>query len=382
MNIVIIANGYPNRQEPQFGCFEKEQAIALSKMGHKIAILYVDGRFRTYYRQIGVTHVVDNGIDIYGMYYFPMFFLNKISNRLYYWVRKKMLLRLFQQYLKEYKLPDLIYAHFLYNISYAVYLKKKYHIPLVGMEHWSILNSDNLDAYVKFRGQIAYQGADKIIAVSDSLRQQIYRHFQKESVVIHNMIAEEFVAIQAVNRASDNNCNLIAVGSLLKRKGFDILITAMQEVIKQCPSCQLKIVGEGKERDELEKMISQYGLIEHVKLLGRKRKEEIITLLMDSDIFISSSRSENFSVAVLEALSVGLPVVATICGGIKECINDSNGVLVPIENSQMLSQAIVDVCHNLERYDKQVISDNCKSRFAPSVIASQLTDIFELVISK
>ncbi len=382
MNIVVIANGYPTKQDPQYGCFEKEQAIALSKLGHKVSILYVDGRFRTYRRKFGITRTVDNDIEIYGLYYFPTFFLNKISNQLQYWVRKKMLLKVFKQYLKTHLLPDIVYAHFLYNISCAVYLKEKYHIPLVGMEHWSALNKEKLSAFVIYRGNIAYQGADRIIAVSESLKQQIYKHFQKDSVVVHNMIAEEFATFQVSSREINNNLELITIGSLLKVKGFDILIDAMQEVVKQCPSVMLKIIGDGVERTKLEKMISLYGLTEHVKLLGRKSKEEIIFLLKNSDVFISSSRSENFSVAILEALSVGLPVVATSCGGSKECIDFSNGVLVPVEDSQALAQGIVKVCHDLNQYDKYKISEACKARFAPSVIARQVINVFDQVISR
>lgn len=74
MNIVIIANGYPTCREPQYGCFEKDQAIALQKEGHKVSILYVDGRFRKYYRRIGITHLQENNIDIYGLYLFPTAF--------------------------------------------------------------------------------------------------------------------------------------------------------------------------------------------------------------------------------------------------------------------------------------------------------------------
>ena len=134
MNIVIIANGYPNNREPQYGCFEKDQAIALQKEGHKVCILYVDGRFRKYYRRIGITHLQESSIDIYGLYLFPMF-LSKMNYKLYYWLKSRMLDWVFSYMLRRQEKPDIIYAHFLYNISYAVYLKEKYNIPLVGMEH-------------------------------------------------------------------------------------------------------------------------------------------------------------------------------------------------------------------------------------------------------
>ena len=79
MKICIIANGYPTKLEPQFGCFEKDQALALKKAGHQVCILYVDCRFRYYWRKIGVTHIKDNDINIWGIYLFPMALLNAIN---------------------------------------------------------------------------------------------------------------------------------------------------------------------------------------------------------------------------------------------------------------------------------------------------------------
>ena len=69
MKICIIANGYPTPQEPQWGCFEKDQAMALKKQGHDITVLYVDGTL--FKHNVGITHKVDNGINIYGISYFP-----------------------------------------------------------------------------------------------------------------------------------------------------------------------------------------------------------------------------------------------------------------------------------------------------------------------
>ena len=131
----------------------------------------------------------------------------------------------------------------------------------------------------------------------------------------------------------------------------------------------------------MKRQIKQCRLENKIKLLGRKSKQEIISILQESDVFISSSSSENFSVAVLEALSAGLPVVATLCGGIKECIDEKNGLLVPVEDVNALADAIVNICKNIDNYDRKAIAENCKQRFAPSVIAKQLTDIFEEVIA-
>ena len=382
MNIVIIANGYPTCREPQYGCFEKDQAIALQKEGHKVSILYVDGRFRKYYRRIGITHLQENNIDIYGLYLFPTAFSLKMSCKLHYWLRTRMLDSVFSYMLKKQEKPDIIYAHFLYNIAYAVYLKEKYNIPLVGMEHWSGVNQSKLSSDIIYRGQIAYQGANRIIAVSNSLKEQIYNHFKRDATVIHNMVNEEFFQMPIRKYTNRDKLIYISIGSLFYIKGHDILIKALSEVAQYTLDWELRIVGGGSEEKNLQNLIKQLGLENNIKIIGRRNKQEISSLLYDSDIFILPSRSENFSVAVLEALSAGLPVVATTCGGIRECINEKNGVLVSVEDVSGLAKSILDISKNIELYDKQFIADECKRRFSPSVISKEITDVFREVINE
>lgn len=382
MNIAIITNGYPTSKEPQYGCFERDQAVALQKMGHKITILYVDGRLRKMWRKIGVTHIVENGIDVYNVFLFPTFMINRISFKLDAWLKAKMLKMVFKCMLREQERPDLIYAHFLYNIYYATFLKKKYNIPLVGIEHWSVLNQTELPKNIRYCGDIAYSISDKLIAVAASLQKQIYKHFHKDSIVVHNMVGEVFFQKPIINHSINGRISLITVGSLLPRKGFDVLIEALSCLRLPRSYWNLKIVGGGIEEIKLRKLIKRHNLDDNIELVGKKNKQEIITLLHDSDAFILSSRAENFSVAVLEALSVGLPVVATICGGIRECIDERNGILVPVGDVSSLANAITQICINIGRYNRLAIAEECKKRFAPTIIANQLTEIFENVVAK
>ena len=293
-----------------------------------------------------------------------------------------MLDSVFSYMLKKQEKPDIIYAHFLYNIAYAVYLKEKYNIPLVGMEHWSGVNQSKLSSDIIYRGQIAYQGANRIIAVSNSLKEQIYNHFKRDATVIHNMVNEEFFQMPIRKYTNRDKLIYISIGSLFYIKGHDILIKALSEVAQYTLDWELRIVGGGSEEKNLQNLIKQLGLENNIKIIGRRNKQEIISLLYDSDIFILPSRSENFSVAVLEALSAGLPVVATTCGGIRECINEKNGVLVSVEDVSGLAKSILDISKNIELYDKQFIADECKRRFSPSVISKEITDVFREVINE
>ena len=105
-------------------------------------------------------------------------------------------------------------------------------------------------------------------------------------------------------------------------------------------------------------------------------------ILKNSSIFLLPSRNENFSVAVLEALACGLPVIASICGGIRECINEKNGLLFPVDDVEKLAQSILYAVQHLDKYDRKAIAEDCQARFSPEVIAKQLTQIFEDTIKK
>ena len=156
----------------------------------------------------------------------------------------------------------------------------------------------------------------------------------------------------------------------------------MSEVARYSLDWELRIVGGGPEEKNLQNLIKQLGLESNIKMIGQKNKQEIKSLLYDSDVFIFSSRAENFSVAVLEALSAGLPVVATTCGGIRECIHERNGILVPVEDISELAKSISDISKNIELYDKQSIADECKKFFSPSVITKEITDVFRDVVNE
>lgn len=380
MKIVIIANGYPNKHDPQWGCFEKDQAVALKNLGHDVCIMYVDRRFRTYWRKIGLTRFRDNGIAVFGIYWFPLLGLKTIMSKFHFRLVTLMQEKVFLSILKYWGKPDVIYAHYLYNISFATELKERYGIPLVGIEHWSELTKSELPPLLRFWGETAYGKADRILAVSESLRSHIKRHFGQESTVVYDMLGVEFVSAPIPNHSLNGNFTFVAVGSLIQRKGYDILIEAFRQSGLSQSGCKVVIVGSGPEYDNLKSQIQCANLHDSVLLAGRKSKEEILSILTNSHAFILSSRAETFGVACIEALSQGLPCIATICGGPEEYINDGNGLLIPVNDVAALVSAMKTMYENYCLYDYATIAAETRRRFSPQTVAKQLTDIFKEII--
>ena len=378
MYILVISRGIPSNKDPQWGCFEKDQAEALAAIGHKVVVISVDGRMRFYWRKLGVTKLCINDIYYFDIFLFPSNVIRSICGGLYYKLKSFQLQYLYRRVLVEFGKPDVIYSHYLLNSYVALDLKNKYDIPLVAIEHWSEINKPILRRDVKKIGSITYNGVDKIISVSESLRQMIFKHFGRDSVVVHNLVGSGFSYIPICPK---DTFDFVSVGSLIKIKGYDVLINAFAKM----PDINRKrvfIIGDGPERHNLQMMITKLGLGENVFLLGRKGKIEILDVLSKCDVYVSSSHNENFSVSVLEALSIGLPIVATICGGIRECVNDTNGLLVPVNDVDELSFAMMKIQKNIHSYDRVQIAKDFDANFSSESIASKLTDVFKSVVNK
>ena len=364
MNILMIARGYPTPKEPQWGCFEQDQAEALQRYGHRVIVVCVDSRFLWRIRKIGTTIYDKDEVVYYNSFWIPGAIVSLLGGgKLSLHIRRLQLLRLYKMIVAKYGKPDIIYGQFFANTAMGVILKQKFNIPLIGIEHAGRFNNDKLDNHTKYLSNFAYSNTDAIIAVSDSLKQRLYYHFHKDSFVVHNLVASIFETKKPDTLKKQKAFQFVSTGSLLYGKGFDLLIIAFKKSKLWEKGARLIIIGEGVEKNNLQKM-------------------KIADILCASHAFVLASRSENFSVAVLEALSVGLPVVATICGGIKECIDEKNGLLVPVEDIDALSKALVTMHDDYARFDAKHIVSDYQNRFSSTVIARQLTEIFEGVIKK
>lgn len=129
------------------------------------------------------------------------------------------------------------------------------------------------------------------------------------------------------------------VGRLQAVKDQATLVQAFARVHQAAPETRLLLIGDGALRAELEQRVVQQGLGDVVRFLGDRG--DVDRLLRGLDIFALSSRSEGYSVALLEACAAGLPIVATDVGGNREIVRDqANGLLVPAADPEALAAAL------------------------------------------
>ena len=379
MNILIISRGIPTSQDPQWGSFEFDQAKALAKLGHSVCIASVDSRFRLFWRKLGLTIEEREGVRCYNYFLCPGIITGILGSKFKNNVKSWQWQQIIQEINKRERKIDVIYSHYLSNSYYAVHFLKNIHAPIVSIEHWSKLNIEPLPSDIHKMAIETYPQVQQVITVAKSLQDRLENLFGIKAKVIYNLVGDEF---HYSPTKSNNTVHFITTGSLVYRKGFDLFAKAFAKLNLPKEQWELNIIGEGEEHQHLRQQIIDAGLQDNIHLVGSKNKIEIAKLLNESDVFVLPSRNENFSVAVLEALACGLPVVASICGGIRECIDEKNGLLFEVDDVEGLAKCLKHMYGHYQEYDRQAIADNCQSRFSSEVIAKQLTEIFEEVVSK
>ncbi len=138
-----------------------------------------------------------------------------------------------------------------------------------------------------------------------------------------------------------------AVGRLSEEKGYDLLIRAVDHLIRKGYDVALLIVGEGNQREKLEALLSELGRGDRIRLLGFQ--SDVVPLYEAMDLFVLSSLSEGLPNVVLEAMALEVPVVATQIAGIPRLIEDGkNGLLVDPGAFEPLAEAIARLVDNKE----------------------------------
>lgn len=375
MYILIVARNFPTKNYPLGGIFEFDQAQALQKQGHKVVYLALDMRSIRRKRKLGKYWTQIDGIDILCIS-IP---LGRIPANLMYEIGKLGLKLYYKDILKKYGKPDIIHAHFSGIGLMASVLKEKFIIPLVITEHSSNINKTHLKKQVKNLALKSYKNSDKLITVSSALHDKVLEHFDINSKIVHNIVDTK--KFKFTKKRKTTSFTFISVGNLKYGKGFDILIEAFKKAdLNQ--NIRLKIIGEGKERKNLQIQIDKNGLNEQIELLGFLNRDEISKVMQECDAFVLASRGETFGVVYIEAMLAGLPVIATACGGPEDFVNHENGLLIPVDDVNALSEALIKMYQSIKQYNKKAISENCKNNFSPENIANQLTKIYHKILNK
>jgi glycosyltransferase involved in cell wall biosynthesis len=190
----------------------------------------------------------------------------------------------------------------------------------------------------------AYQFAHKVVANSRAAadRLRLERVPAGRVATVSNGIDS---CAFAVTRSRRPLRKITVVANLRKEKGHDVLIDAAPEILRHFPDASFDVVGAGAELEALQARANAQGVSDAFTFTGYEA--DVAQRLKDADIFVLPSRSEAFPNAILEAMSAGLPIVASAVGGILELIQDGRtGLLVAPGDPHALAHSVCRLMSN------------------------------------
>ena len=143
---------------------------------------------------------------------------------------------------------------------------------------------------------------------------------------------------------------------------------------------RLAVIGHGPERPALESLATSLGLGERVRFTGRLSRQEMALEYGQATGFALASHAETFGVVWAEALSAGLPVLATRCGGPEDFVSSDNGVLVE-DDPAALEAGMAELCAGIDeaRWDAAELSARTAARFSAEAVVAQLREVYAAV---
>jgi starch synthase len=279
--------------------------------------------------------------------------------------------------------PALIHCHDWYAFPAAQALSKRFAIPVVGTAH------STSEPIVRWWGQLPdeevvrqekalYFNADSLITVSHSMgriiqaahglpdtRISIVHNGLNVAPFMHPTANGEAIAKMRRSVAAWDEKIIIYAGRLTPQKGISALFAAASQVIKEMPKAKYLIAGEADSLESskmLKSLTAKYpDLRNRVKLLGRLSRKQLALLYQVADIAVVPSIYEPFGYAAIEAMSAGVPVIATNGGGFLEIIeHGKTGLLVNVrENGGGLRAVEVD---ELIAAQLNLLSDSVRAR--------------------
>jgi glycosyltransferase involved in cell wall biosynthesis len=281
--------------------------------------------------------------------------------------------------------PDIIHIHQLCDTDvFICEWALRNHIPIVMSEHLLYVRHQ-INNFERLKEKVFSQ-VDKVLCASNYQYRTLLTNgikFKKVEI-IGNLIVDTF--IPETFKPQYGSRNIVFVASHLADKDIDILLDAIELLKSKHFEVYLDIIGiepdknyqiENNYQYNLQAVLESRNLLDVIHLKGRKNRQELLESYQNYSFLVSSSLSETFGVGVAEAIAYGLPVVCTDSGGIREFVDISNGIIVPIRNSQKLAVAIEEMFEKRLMYNPTEISERIVKKYGVHAFRKKLLRVYD-----
>ncbi len=374
-HILFISDWYPHADRPFDGIFIQKLAQCIQyQPGWQVSNI----SFHSHDKGYLVKEQVHNGIHEVRLFY-P----EKAPKLLRHWRMYQMIKEAAERLAATYGPVQLIQANIMpFAALYAYRLARKWRIPFGIREGYSVYLDDQFLDFPWFKRKLTRFVAHKsdfLVAISAALGKALQRHFPKVNpVIIPNPVLREIPKA----RSAPTTPTLVSIADFRPYKRLSVLLEAFAKALEHNPELQLDLYGKGPEEKQLREQAAALGIANRVRLLGTVPNATIYERLPGYSFLVISSAVETFSNVGIEALSCGVPVLATDCGGPADFITATNGLLVAPNDAKALTEGILQMIANSEEYDRSAIQQAAIDRFSMAAVGQQYVSLYKDAIAR
>ena len=350
MKVLFLSAWYPTPQDMMAGLFVQKHAEAVAQQGHDVRVLYSN----------------KTGIG---------------------WARDMYMG--WKQLKKEWGMPDIVQMNVLdKNGVIAMWLKRRYRIPYIIVEHWSGYLPANFSFREGWHGRLMRkiaQNASCILPVSQMLEDAMKQCgiCNKNWQRIHNVVDDFFfhpISPLTITPKGSKFRFLHVSCFDEKAKNIQGMLRAVREVAEQRQDFELILVGTGINFEQNFAYANSLNFpIDMLTFVGEQTPYEVAQWMQQSDCFLFFSRYENAPVVLSECMATGLPILSSNAGGIPEMVDQQTGMLVPSEDEKALADAMNTMLTHRHRFSKENINEYGK-KYTYQTVGKQLSNLYQRVV--
>ncbi|MEM1040457.1 MAG: glycosyltransferase [Pseudomonadota bacterium] len=386
MHVLFLPSWYPSHRHDVAGSFFREQGHALRRAGVKVGVIAPRVRSikqpNVLLKGIRKISLEDDDAVVTVRGNFPnltprMWFVTRFTYGLF-------VLGMFDRYVEQNGMPDIVHVHSaLPGGIGAMAIQKKYSIPYVLSEHSTAFARGLVnDGGRTLTKEIAERSAAcfAVSAVFARKLEQILTVREGLFSYVHNSVSDIFLT-NPLPKTASGRFRFLHVSSLTNVKRVDLLLNAFAERFRGNPDVSLTIGGQGALSFSLKALSEELGVADQVEFTGPLLRHEVAEHMAKSSAFVLPSDFETFGVVLIEALAMGLPVIATRSGGPEDIITDDYyGLLVPKGDVSELGMAMEKMIKMLPLRNPEKIRNDCLLRFGTKKITRDWIAIYSNAI--
>lgn len=389
MKILVLSHLYPRVSNPILGIFVHEQVKALLVEGYEVEVLsgepYWINTFNPLkifralmgYRKSPVRWELYDGVKVC---YFPYVtgWISPFECHAVTYARgaERAIARL------QGSEKSLVHAHTSYlDGSAANRLKQVRGWPYVLTEHTGPFSELTKNWLRRKQTQQAVLSASHVLSVSPALKLDMLRDLRlAQPIEIHavpnGVDTELFAPIAAEPRG--NEIRALWVGHHVPVKRVDVLLNAFRIAYDSQPNLRLTLVGDGELKRVAQARIEGLGLSSAVSLEPALERSRVADTMCKHDFLVISSETETFGVVAAEAMSCGIPVLSTRCGGPESILEDGHTGMLVDKDADSLASGLMDMAQavELDKFDPEFIRQRAVKLFSFDLVAGSLGSVY------